>query len=254
MPRSFALLVLVPVLLGGLAGTAFAGHSAKVATPWVGAGKARSVRVDLTMQPGNLTIRGGARHLFDARIDYNPSAWKPTISYSLSGTRGHLVVQQPYLQSVQNARNTWDVRLADRMPLDLNVTSGPGNATLGLRSLKLGTLAVRGGPGNVSIDAGSPSLKRITALVGPGNLSVNLIAPWKHNVVAMINGGTGYVTLRLPEKVGSQVIVHSMGRIEAPGFTKRGSAYTNSAFGHSKVTVRVTLSVGIGIVDLKSGT
>jgi hypothetical protein len=245
-----ALFALVPLLFGGLAGTAVAAKPAKVEERSVQGGSARTVQVELAMQPGNLTIRGGANHLLDARFDYRPPAWKPRLSYTVSGTCGHLVVRQPRLQSVKSGRNTWDVRLTDRMPMDLNLASGPGNATLTLRSLTLKTLTTATGPGNVSIDAASPSLKTLKVSAGPGNLSVNLVAPWRHGVTATISGGIGNTTLQLPERVGVRVTVQGMARVDAADFTKQGTAYSNSAFGHSKVTVRVSLIAGLGNVVL----
>jgi hypothetical protein len=136
------------------------------------------------------------------------------------------------------------------VPIDLDVTSGPGNATLSLRTLRLNTLTVAAGPGNVSIDAGSPPLTSLQVSTGPGNLTVNLIAPWTHTVTATIDGGIGNTTLRLPVEVGVRVAMQGEGFVAASGFTERGGAYVNSAFGHSKVTVTVSLRAGIGNVVL----
>jgi hypothetical protein len=245
------LLSLLLLFTGGIAGCAVPGNSATVVESHsIGAGSARSVHVELAMQPGNLQVGGGAGRLVDARFMYQPSDWKPTISYRVSGGRGELVVRQPQLQSVTSGRNTWNIKLSDRIPIDLDVTSGPGNATLSLRTLTLNTLTVAAGPGNMSVDAGSPALKTLTASTGPGNLSVNLIAPWKHDVTATINGGIGNTTLRLPKGVGVRVALQGEGHVAAPDFTEREGAYVNSEFGHSKVTVQVSLSAGIGNVVL----
>lgn len=243
------LLLLLASLL--LTGTSFADTARKVDSRSIEAGKATSVKVEFTMQPGNLQMRGGAAHLIDARFDYHPPAWKPVIRYDVSGTRGHLVVRQPSLQSVAHGRNAWDVQLSDRMPTDLLLATGPGNATLALRSLKLNTMTAIAGPGNMSIDAGSPSLRRISVSIGPGNLTVNLAAAWKHDLTANINVGIGNTTLRLPTKVGAQVTVRGTGRVSAPGFTKQHGAYVNASFHRSKVTVRASINAGVGNVILK---
>jgi hypothetical protein len=252
--HTIALLSLIPLLVGCPAPAAVAHRSANVDSPWVAAGKARSASVDLTMQSGILTVRGGASHLLDARFDYDPPAWKPTISYRVSGTHGHLVVRQPQLASVHHGRNTWDVRLADHMPIDLSVTTAPGNATLTLRPLTLKTLTVKAGAGNMTIDAGSASLKSMTVSRGAGNLSVNLIAAWKHNVSATIKGGNGNTTFHLPDKIGVQVSAHGAGHVRTSDFTKKGDTYVNSAFGHSQVSVRVSVTSGNGNVFLNTGT
>jgi hypothetical protein len=255
---SLVSLALLFLLVGGIAGyevatNPIASSPATVEHRSVQAGNARSAHVQLAMQPGNLQVRGGADQLLDARFTYKPSSWKPTVSYRVSGGRGDLVVRQPVLQSVTSGRNTWDVKLSDRMPVDMDVTSGPGNATLSLRTLTINTLTVAAGPGNVSIDAGSPSLKTLRVLAGPGNLSVNLIGPWKHNVTAIIDGGIGNTTLRLPAGIGVRIAVQGEGLVAAPDFTEQEGAYINSRFGHSEVSVRVSLSTGIGNVVLTTG-
>jgi hypothetical protein len=209
------------------------------------------VRAELAMQPGNLQINGGSGRLMDARFTYKPAAWRPTVSYRVSGHRGSLAVRQRQLESVTNGQNTWNVALSDHMPIDLAVVSGPGNATIGLRTVTLKTLTVTAGPGNVSIDAGSPFLTSLTVSAGPGNLSVNLIAPWQHTVIATIKGGIGNTTLLLPTDVGARVDVQGPGLVTTTDFTEHGGAYVNAAFGHSKATVHVSLTSGIGNVVLK---
>ena len=172
--------------------------------------------------------------------------------YAVKGKRGELEISQPSLESAKNGRNDWDVKLSDRIPIDLNVTSGPGNATLSLSTLRLKTLTVAAGPGNVSIDAGSPSLKIVKITAGPGNLSINLSAPWKHNVSAIIDGGVGNTTVSAPALIGVRVAVHGLGHVNAPGFTRQGDAYINSEYGRSKFAVRIVLKSGIGNVNLRT--
>jgi len=236
-----------------LAGCGTSGNRTTVDSRSVQVGRATSVGAEITMQPGNLEVRGGAAYLLDARFTYRPAAWKPAINYRVSRGRGYLVVRQPRLQSVTNGTNTWDVRLSDRVPIDLAVTSGPGNAGLNLRSLALHVLTLSAGPGNVTVDAGSPSLTKLELSAGPGNLSVRLTGPWQHNVVATIQGGIGNTTLYLPSGIGVRVTVQGGGFVTAPNFSQQEGAYVNAEFGHSKFVVRVALTAGIGNVVLNGG-
>lgn len=246
--------VLLLVLVADVAGCAAGTSATTVESRTVAAGPARSVHVTLAMQPGNLQVRGGAGQLLDARFTYQPPAWKPTICYQVRSGHGELAVRQPHLKHVTSGHNTWDVKLSDRIPVDLAVTSGPGNATLGIRTLTLNTLTLVAGPGNVSVDAGSPFLRTLTVSTGPGNLSVDLAAPWTHSVTANINAQIGNTTLRLPAAVGVRVAVQGEAVVVAPDFTEQEGAYVNSQFGRSKVTVRVSLSAGIGNVVLATET
>jgi hypothetical protein len=226
--------------------------SATVDSRSVRADSARSVQIDLAMQPGNLSVQGGATHLLDARFNYSPAAWRPTISYAVSNRRGKLVVSQQRIGSVTRGRNTWDVRLSNQMPVDLDVTSGPGNATLWLRALTLKSVSLTAGAGNITIDAGSPALRILRLSAGPGNLTVNLDAAWNHSVNATINGAVGNTTLRLPARVGVRVTLQGEASVQALDLSRQNGAYVNAAYGHSPVTVQVSLSVGLGNVVLQT--
>ncbi len=255
---SLMLVAAVLVLVGAIAGKEIANNHTgnspvTIESRSVNAGNASHVVARLMMQPGNLQIQGGVGHLLDARFVYQPAAWRPSVSYRVTGSRGELAVRQPHLQSVTSSQNTWNIGLSDRMPMNLEVTSGPGNATLSLRPLVLSTLTMVAGPGNVTIDAGSPSLRALKITAGPGNLTINLNAPWKHNVAATIDGGIGNTTLRLPTTIGAQVTVQGMGRVTAPDFARQGDSYVNAAFGKTKVDVHVSLTAGIGNVVLTTG-
>jgi hypothetical protein len=255
---SLVLFALVLVLVGAIAGKEIANNHTgnspvTIESRSVNAGNASHVVARLMMQPGNLQIQGGVGHLLDARFVYQPAAWRPSVSYRVTGSRGELAVRQPHLQSVTSSQNTWNVGLSDRMPMNLEVTSGPGNATLSLRPLMLNMLTIVAGPGNVTIDAGSPSLRALKITAGPGNLTINLNAPWKHNVAATIDGGIGNTTLRLPTTIGAQVTVQGMGQVTAPDFARQGDSYVNAAFGNTKVAVHVSLTAGIGNVVLTTG-
>lgn len=252
-------LALVLILVGVIAGYKVAnrgtGSSAVTSeSRSVQAGNASLVEAQLVMQPGNLQIEGGAGHLMDAKFVYQPAAWRPVVSYHVTGSQGGLTVRQPHLQSVSSSRNTWNIGLSNRMPMNLGVTSGPGNATLSLRPLILSSLSMVAGPGNVTIDAGSPSLRTLNLTAGPGNLTVNLSAPWKHDVSATINSGIGNTTLRLPASIGVQVAVQGMGQVTASDFANQDGSYVNAAFGTAKVTVHVSLTAGVGNVILTTGT
>jgi hypothetical protein len=253
---------LVPVMLGlllaggvagcGVGSNPFDSSPSTVESRSVRVGTARSARVRVTMQPGNLTIRGNAHPLLDARFTYRPSSWRPALLYAVKSGRGDLIVSQPSLQSVKNGRNTWDLKLSNHVPIDLHVISGPGDAELNLRSLTLRTLSVAAGTGNMSIDAGSPSVRTVKVAAGPGSLSLNLVAPWKHSITATVDGSIGNSTLLVPSQTCAMVRVHSMGHVDAAEFTKRGEVYANSQCGRSKIAVRVSLAAGMANVVLKT--
>ena len=55
-------------------------------------GDAEMVRAELKMPAGELEVTGGAQELMEADFTYNSPSFKPEVSYSITGFRGRLVV------------------------------------------------------------------------------------------------------------------------------------------------------------------
>src|SRR6266851_1296827 len=110
--------------------------------------KSERVRVELKMPVGELDVRGGAAKLMDADFTYNVAAWKPDIRYSSAGAAGDLILEQHGPTSSRgNAKNRWDLSLNDKVPLDLRIEFGAGEAQLNLGSLDLRSVDIQIGAG-----------------------------------------------------------------------------------------------------------
>ncbi len=83
-----------------------------------------------------------------------------------------------------DARNEWDLRVNDDVPLDLNVQLGAGESDLDLDSLTLT----------------APDLS-----MGAGETTVDLTGDYERDLAANIEGGVGEATVRLPGEVGVRV-------------------------------------------------
>jgi predicted membrane protein len=78
-----------------------------------------------------------------------------------------------------------------------------------------------------------------------------LSGKWNNDLDADFVCGFGELTLKLPENIGVKVKATGiMGNVEAPGFSKDGSTYTNDAFRKTKVTLYIDIFGGIGNVNL----
>jgi hypothetical protein len=197
-------------------------------------GGAKTVRAEIRMGAGELTLGGGARDLFEGEFSYNLARWKPEVEYSVTGSRGLLTVRQPENSgSIGNSKYKWDLHFNNQVPLELSVELGAGKSTL-----ELGTLA----------------LSRLDVRVGVGKTTVDLAGDWKNDLEAHIRGGVGKVTVRLPRDAG--VVVHAkggIGKINAPKLQRQGDNYVNEAYGKSPVTVTVDVEGGIGQINLETG-
>ncbi len=188
-------------------------------------------RVELRMGAGELHVVGGATELMAAEFDYNVDSWKPEVEYHSTGTRSDLVVRQPEGHfGAPGADNRWDLRLNDRVEMDVVAHLGAGEADLNLSSLTLRNVEVNMGVGEVRVDLrGMP----------------------RQSYDVRINGGVGQATVYLPAGVGINATASGgIGSIEASGLENRNGRWINARMEDSPVTIRVDVRGGIGEIRL----
>ena len=238
MDKTISMLRLGVILLAamGLAGCNLADEGTvgnlRTETHTVKLGDAKSVQADINMGVGELKLAGDAKDLLEGDFTYNVERYKPEIDYSVTGGRGRLTVRQQEGNSGPhgNVRNVWDLRVNDKVPLELNISLGVGKSTLTLGSL---------------------ALSRLDLNLGVGETVVDLTGDWKNDLDAQIQGGVGQATIRLPEDTAVRVRASgAMGQIQAGNLKKDGDVYVNDA--KSDVTLRVTVEGGIGQIRLET--
>jgi hypothetical protein len=195
---------------------------------------AQSVRAHLMMGAGELKVSGAADALMEGDFSYNVADWKPKVAYDISGERGELNVEQGSGEGVRlggEARNEWDLRFNDEVPIDLGVEMGAGESDLDLDSL---------------------TLTGLTLHMGAGTTTVDLTGDYGQDFDASIQGGVGEATVLLPSEVGARVRAEGgLGKINAEGFRREGQAYVNDAYGDSDVTLEVDVQGGVGQINLE---
>jgi hypothetical protein len=200
----------------------------------VALGAAKRVKVSLEMKAGELKITGGAQPLLDADFTYNVPRWKPEVKYEVNGDVGNLELKQPESGgALGNTRYEWDLRLNNKVPMQITADMGAGRATLMLGGL---------------------SLSKLELNMGAGETTVDLTGNWKNDFSGQINGGVGRATLRLPRDVGVRVVAEGgLGAINAHGLHKQGDAYVNDEYGKSPVTLNLEVAGGVGEINLELG-
>jgi hypothetical protein len=194
---------------------------------------AQSVDVNLRINAGELRLEGGAAELMEGRFRTNVERWKPDISYSLFASRGTLTIEQPRHEGIHwgRAENRWDVRLSDKVPVNINAKFGAGEARL-----TLGTLDIQG----------------LEIKMGVGDLTLDLAGYNRKGFSGHLKGGIGHATLVLPENAGVRVSVDGgLGSINASGFRVDHHVYTNDAYGKAAVNIDLSVEAGIGSLDLR---
>jgi hypothetical protein len=197
-------------------------------------GEAKSARVEIDMPAGELSIGSGAKELLEADFSYGSISTRPQVEYNVSAGQGRLTIRQPdSFHGRRGSHNTWDLRLSNKVPLELKVEQGAGRARLTLGGLALSKLDVE---------------------VGAGETMVDLTGDWKNDLTANIQGGVGRATVRLPSDVGVRASAQGgIGAIHVHGLKKDGDAYVNEAYGKSPITVNVRVEGGVGEINLELG-
>jgi len=197
-------------------------------------GGAKSARVEIDMSAGDLNVGPGAEELLEADFSYGSNSSRPQLDYNVSEGQGRLTIRQPEsFHGRGGGRNTWDLHLSNKVPMELRVEQGAGRA-----KLTLGGLA----------------LSRLDLEIGAGETIVDLTGDWKNDLTASIQGGVGRATVRLPNDVGVRASAQGgIGAIHVHGLKRDGDAYVNEAYGKSPVTVKVQVEGGVGEINLELG-
>ncbi len=193
--------------------------------------KSEMARVELKMGAGELRVDGGSSKLMDADFEYNIPSWKPVIQYQASSFRGELSIEQP--QNSKGSTNTtykWNLRLNDKLPLEVVTHLGAGEAHMNLGTLNLRSVEMHMGVGQVELDLrGKPT----------------------HDYDVQIHGGIGQAIVRLPASVGiDATAAGGIGNIEAHGLEKRNGHWINAAHENAPVTIHLDVKGGIGNITL----
>jgi hypothetical protein len=193
---------------------------------------AESVRIELQLGSGELVIAGGASALLEADFSYNVPAWRPEVEYTVRDGRGLLTLRQPEGDngaSVRNARQRWELRLADRLPIELRIKVGAATVDLTSGDLALAALDIDTGAGSLRLD----------------------LSATRHPFDAALQGGVINTTLRLPATLGAHVAVRApIATVNGGGLQRHEGGYVNGTFGATGTPLRVRITGGVANVIL----
>jgi N-terminal domain of toast_rack, DUF2154 len=193
--------------------------------------KSEMARVEIKMGAGELKVGGGSSKLMEADFEYNIPSWKPVVRYNASSFRGELLIEQPGSSNgANNVDYKWELRLNDKLPLDIVTHLGAGEAHMNLGGVNLRSLEVHMGVGEVELDLrGKPTRD--------------------YNVE--MHGGIGQAIVHLPAGVGIvATAAGGIGNIDVRGLEKRNGRWINASHENSPVTIHLDVKGGIGNITL----
>lgn len=196
-------------------------------------GKAEQVKAIIRFPVGRVHITGGSEKLMDGTFQFDRPAYKPVIRYDDSSFRSELsITTEKSGGSPGNTRATnWDIKLAKKVPIEIEMHAGVGEADLDFRQI---------------------DLRRLDLHMGVGKADVDLSGDPQRSYQVSVHGGVGEATIRLPTTVGVRVNASGgIGGINTRGSLKKnGNEYTNDLYGKSKITVEVEARGGVGEIKL----
>jgi hypothetical protein len=191
-----------------------------------------SAHVVLRIGAGDLKVTDGASQLARANFAYNVREWKPEVQFTKSGDRGTLRIEQPKSGTarVGNTKYSWDVQLNNKIPMDLEVHFGAGQAKL---------------------DIGSLQLRGVEVHMGVGEADLDLRGPLQHSYNVVINGGVGQATVRVPSDAGVYAEAHGgIGSIKVTGMRQMGDHWETETYDSAANKLRVEAHGGIGEIRI----
>jgi hypothetical protein len=194
-------------------------------------GTAERSKLELDLAAGELTLSGGSEKLLEGSIDYNVPSWKPVIHASAIGSSTDVTIKQPERHSFGgNTKYNWDLKVNDKVLLDVAINCGAGQQNLHL---------------------GDSNLRSVQVHIGAGQVDLDLRGTPKRDYDVSIAGGVGQARVNLPRGVGIFAEAHGgIGHIEVQGLEKRGNHWENALYDSSKVNIHVKVEGGIGQIEL----
>lgn len=204
---------------------------------------ATKATIDVSLDTGDLWLGGGSmatgtvlanNELLRGEFAYQDDQ-APSVTYELSDQHGEgrLVIAPPEADSLwswNRPAQSWRLYVNPTIPTRLNVEVGSGDAELVLGGMRLADLSITSGSGNVTLD---------------------LSGDWRTSLDARIEIGAGDLVIRTPREIGVLIVpIQGVGAMDGQGFTQRGDAYVNAAYGTTINAIEIVVKQGAGYIEV----
>jgi hypothetical protein len=198
--------------------------------------------IRIMLGAGDLTVTGGAQdgRLMEAMVfskipemqpDYTGSMNNSVMTVSMTET-GHKKKEWVVAHLPESWANTWDVRMSDTVPVALIVNVGAGDC---------------------EIIPGGTNLTSLTVNNGAGDTLIDLAAYRGGRYDGTIHNGVGDLTLRIPRGSNTRILLHhGVGDITVRGFEQNDEFYTTAGFSPTLPVNEISLSQGVGSIQLEA--
>jgi hypothetical protein len=271
-------------LTAGLLGTLAACHSAD-AQRMRSTTSARQLQgetranVQLTYGAGRLRVspaRGDL--LYRMELRYDDEQFRPVTEYDRAGGKLKLGVESREHRGRHHGSNNQHatIELTPRLPLELSLAFGAGEADVELGGLALQDVHLQTGASRtnisfaspnrvaarrVKVDAGAAEVRvsglgntrspRFEFSGGMGETTLEFGGTWTRSATAEINMGVGSVRLRIPRSLGVRIVRDSfLSSFDAGGMVKRGNAWYSRNYDQAQYKLDVSIHAAVGSVEV----
>lgn len=237
---------------------------------------ATTARVKLDMSVGSLRLNGGSPNLMDAHFEFN-DGYEPRVDYTVHNGRGELRVAQPsFPKSFKVTRNRWDIRLNDRLPIDLEIDNGAGEAEIDASTVSLTSFEFDNGAGEAEVKLNGdqlrlayveaevaagrldlqmrgayPAMREMQVEASAGQIRLDLTGEWSSEVSITVEVVAGEVVVKLPKTVNIIATASTtVGRVKARGLVVDGDRYRLDSPGAAG-TLRLKAVANVGQIVLE---
>lgn len=194
-------------------------------------GKAEKLEASIAFPAGEFALLGGAAKLVEGDYRFNHDSLKPKVDYRESAGVGRLAIETNKSASFGNLKATWEIRLNDKVPVELELKMGAGKA-----EVNLGTL----------------DLRRGSIHFGAGEMTLDLRGKPKKGYRLEVHGGVGHGRIYLPGGIGVRAnVAGGIGDIDTQGeLRKDGHDYYNGMWDKGGERVELWVRGGVGKIEL----
>ncbi|MDD5370005.1 MAG: toast rack family protein [Anaerolineaceae bacterium] len=225
--------------------------------------------VDIAMGAGTLGLDSGATGLVDGTVRYNIAGWKPSVTRN----GNQLNIHQERTDNISiptEAVNDWQLKLSNKVDLDLRVTAGAYKGALNLGGLRLHALSITDGASAsaVHFDQANPiimdkftyktgasqvnlynlanaNFTSMTFESGAGNYILDFSGELKQDSNVSIKSGVSQITIIIPKGTAAKITNSgALTNVDTQGtWSTSGSTYETTG-GAQQLTIDVTGGVG----------
>lgn len=199
---------------------------------------AQQGELKVTLGAGKLLLQGGAPPgaFMETTVFSKSPVWQPGFSRSMNASKLRVAMIDKGHKAKEwfavDSPNTWEIRMTDAVPLDLDVDVGAGDSRLELGALNLSTLSMKNGAGDARLDLAGYHGGRFDA---------------------DIENGVGDLTLRVPKDSNTKIEVQNgVGDIADSGLIRENGSFTTAGYSSSRPANTIRIKQGIGSISLEA--